>query len=116
MNHLNLVLVEGNLAQDPTTTSVGTATKAAFSIGLNRSFKDANGTRKQEASFVKIECWGDCAENAGKYLEKGSLVRVSGRLHQARWEHEGKQNQQIVIIADRIDYLSSAKSKKKVAS
>lgn len=50
---------------------------ASFTIAIDRGFETVDG---QSADFINCVCWGKVAENVDKYLNKGSLVCVDGKL------------------------------------
>lgn len=103
MASFNQVVLLGYLTRDPelryTPSNMATA---AFGIGVNEKRKD-----KDEVSFFDIETWDKVAENCSTYLKKGSLVLISGRLKQDRWEDEhGDKKNKIKIIANTVQFLN----------
>jgi len=87
MAYLNKVFLIGNLTRDPElrVTPKGTAI-CQFGIAVNRQFKDESGATRDETTFVDIEAWGKQGELVAKYLAKGSLAMVEGRLKFDQWE------------------------------
>ena len=71
----NKIIIEGRLTQDPQrkSTREGKAF-AAFSVACNRDGKNAT------ADFFDVVCFDRQADNAIKYLKKGSRVLVEGRM------------------------------------
>ncbi len=80
---LNKVLLQGRLAADPELrhTSSGIAT-ANFRLAVDRGFKDKE-TGERKADFISIIAWRQTAEFVSRYLQKGRMIVVDGRL-QAR--------------------------------
>ena len=91
MAGFNKCIFIGNLTRGielrytPNGTSVG-----SFGLAVNRRFKQGDEL-KDEVLFIDVVTFGKQAENAAKYLSKGSKVTVEGRLQQRRWETEDGQ-------------------------
>jgi single-strand DNA-binding protein len=81
MKGLNKVTLIGNLGNDPEilTLEGGTAL-AKFSIATNESFRNEKGDLVTQTEWHNILLWRSLAENAAKYLKKGSLVYLEGKL------------------------------------
>lgn len=68
-----------------------------------------NGFNSEDTNFIPVTCFGKTAENGAKYIYKGMLIAVEGRLSQNSYEKDGKKYNSIEVIADRIDYLDKIK-------
>jgi len=104
MNHLNSVILEGNIVNVPALkdTSNGVAV-CTFKLASDRFYKK-NFQLEKEVCFIEIQSWGKLAETIGKYGNKGRGVRVSGRLKQDKWEGpDGKPRSKIIIVADNVE-------------
>ncbi|HWA11247.1 MAG TPA: single-stranded DNA-binding protein [Opitutaceae bacterium] len=110
MAYLNKVFLIGNLTRDPElrVTPKGTAI-CQFGIAVNRQFKDESGATRDETTFVDIEAWGKQGELVAKYLAKGSLAMVEGRLKLDQWEDKtsGQKRSKIKVVLDNVQFLSS---------
>lgn len=110
MAYLNKVFLIGNLTRDPElrVTPKGTAI-CQFGIAVNRQFKDESGATRDETTFVDIEAWGKQGELVSKYLSKGSLAMVEGRLKLDQWEDKtsGQKRSKIKVVLDNVQFLSS---------
>lgn len=102
----NKVILIGNLTRaielryTPSGTPVG-----SFGFAVNRRFKQGDEL-KEEVLFVDIVSFGKQAENAAKYLTKGSKATIEGRLQQRRWETEtGDKRSKHEVVAENIVYL-----------
>ncbi len=110
MTGLNKVLLIGNLTRDP----VNRATPGGISIcelglAVNRRYRTASGEDREEACFVDIDVFGKQAEQCGRYLRKGGLVFVEGRLRLDQWEDRTtKQNRsRLKVTAERVQFLDT---------
>ena len=81
---------------------------ANISLAVNRS-KKSGDEWIDETSYFDITIWGKTAENLKPYLTKGKQICVEGHLKQDRWEHEGKKESRISIIADQVQLLGGNK-------
>jgi single-strand DNA-binding protein len=113
MAYLNKVFLIGNLTRDPElrVTPKGTAI-CQFGIAVNRQFKDESGATRDETTFVDIEAWGKQGELVSKYLSKGSLAMVEGRLKLDQWEDKqtGQKRNKMKVVLDNVQFLSSRSS------
>jgi len=110
MAYLNKVFLIGNLTRDPElrVTPKGTAI-CQFGIAVNRQFRDDSGASRDETTFVDIEAWGKQGELVAKYLNKGSLAMVEGRLRLDQWEdkNSGQKRSKLKVVLDNVQFLSS---------
>jgi len=101
----NTVLV-GRLTKDPTqrATKSGKAV-TTFTLAVDRQFE------KDAADFIQIVTWNKTAENCGKYLNKGSLVAVVGRIQARNYEdNDGKKVYITEVVADNVRFLGGRKN------
>ena len=106
---LNKVILIGRLTKDPelkyTPNSVAVCT---FTLAVDRSFTNQQGER--EADFIPIVVWRGLAENCGKYLAKGRLCAVSGRLQTRSYDvQDGSKRYITEVVADECQFIERAK-------
>lgn len=104
---MNKVVLIGRLTRDPelryTSSNIPTVT---FSLAVNRPFQNQNGVR--EADFINIVMWRKQAETAKKYLSKGSLIAVDGRIQTRNYDGtDGKKVYVTEVVADNFEFLES---------
>lgn len=106
MNHLNSIILEGNVVRQAEMTEPSKGFKVCkFPLAVNRFIKSSNGDASEEVSFFEIEAYGKMAEICEKYGNKGRGVRVVGRLKQNRWKDaEGKNFNKVFIVAEHVEY------------
>lgn len=98
----------GNLTRDADvrhTESGGN--RGIFDLAVNRAWRNASGEKQEATDYFRIKSFGANAENAGKYLGKGSKVFVEGRLETTKYEKDGKTEYGIDFIAEKIEYLDT---------
>ena len=77
----------GNLGKDPEIQILeGNITVAKFSLATTETYKDRTGKFISQTEWHTIVLWRGLAELAQKYLHKGSLVYIEGRLKTRSWE------------------------------
>lgn len=104
---INRVVLVGRLTRDPEIryTQSGIAV-ARFTLACDRPFIGQDGQR--ESDFIQIVVWRKQAENAAKYLQKGHLCGIDGRLQVSSYEdHEGKRQYRSEVVADNVKFLQS---------
>ncbi len=103
MNRVELI---GRITKDPELryTSANVAT-CRFTLAVNRNFSNQNGER--EADFINIVAWRNQAENIKKYVSKGSLVAVEGRIQTGSYDRDGQRVYTTDVIADNVQFLES---------
>ena len=109
MASLNKVLLIGNLTRDPDVKMMTNGRPVCnFGLALNRSYKDAEGNKKDETTFVDVECYGPRAEAVGRFFTKGRAIFVEGRLKLDQWESkEGEKRSAIRVVLDNFEFVDS---------
>ena len=103
MANFNRVILMGNLTRDPQLRTTGNGgTVADLSLAVNRTWKDKNGKKQEEVTFVPITLWGRTAEVAAEYSRKGSQVLIEGRLKLDQWEdrNTGYKRQRLSVVGE----------------
>ncbi len=95
---INRVVLVGRLANDPEFRYTRDGLPiSAFSIALGRA-----GSHE----FLPIVVFRKLAESTSKYLHKGRLVGIEGRISARSFETtEGEKRRVIEVIADRLRFL-----------
>lgn len=108
---INSVIIVGRLTRDPELrrTQQGTAV-ASFTVAVDNLTKDANGNKT--ASFIPCTVWNQAAENVVRFMHKGSLVGVEGRLNQRSYDStDGRKVSVIEVIAYSVQFLERKEEK-----
>lgn len=102
--NLNKVFILGRLTADPILRATPSGQQvASFSLATNRVWNDKAGQKQEAVEFHNIVVWGKQAEVASKFLSKGGLALIEGRLQTRGWQDKQGQNRKTTeIIADRI--------------
>ena len=102
--NFNKVFILGNLTRDPELRNTPTGQSvASFGVATNRVWFDKNRQKQTEAEFHNVVAWGKLAEIASRYLSKGKLVFIEGRLKTRTWEDQsGQKKYKTEIIAEKM--------------
>lgn len=102
---MNSVHIIGRLTKDPQISYISDSQTAVarFSVAISRG-KDKDGNDKG-ADFPSVVVFGRQAENCERYLSKGKLVGIEGRLQTGSYEKDGRKVYTTDVIANRIEFL-----------
>ena len=107
---MNKAILIGRLTRDPELryTSSNRAV-CQFSIAINRNYTNQQGVR--ETDFINCVVWDKQAENLAKYITKGRLIAVEGRIQTRSYDNnEGKKVYITEVLANNIQFLESKNS------
>ncbi len=107
MRGLNKVTLIGNLGSDPEVQELqGNVKVAKFSVATTEHYKDAQGETNTITDWHSIVLWRGLADLAEKYLRKGSLVYLEGKLKNRSYEDkEGRKRYVTEVIGDQLIML-----------
>lgn len=89
--NLNKVYIIGRLTQDPETRATSTGQSVTtLRMATNRVWNDQGGQRKEATEYHTVIAWARLGEIASRYLKKGGLVMIEGRIQTRNWI--GKDN------------------------
>lgn len=86
-----------------------------FTLAVDRPFTSQDGAR--ETDFIDIVVWRKQAENCAKFLGKGRLVAVEGRLQIRSYDDQNGIRRKVAeVVADQIKFLDRAETKQAEAT
>jgi single-strand DNA-binding protein len=111
MSGVNKVILVGRLGKDPEVRNLDNgATVANFTMATSESYKDkTTGEKKEITEWHNIVVWRALAEISQKYLHKGDMVYIEGKLRTRSWEKEGVTRYTTEVVADNMTMLSTGK-------
>ncbi|MEE0776898.1 MAG: single-stranded DNA-binding protein [Bacillota bacterium] len=103
---LNRIVIIGRLTRDPELRSTANGTPVCtFTLAVDRAFKSANGER--ETDFIPVVVWRQLAETCGRYLAKGKMAAVDGRLQIRTYQaQDGSKRTAAEVVAENVRFLS----------
>lgn len=111
MSGVNKAILIGRVGKDPEVKTLGTGNMVAnFSIATSETFKDkATGEKKETTTWHNIVIWGKLCEIVAKYVHKGDLLYVEGKITNRSWEKDGVTRYTTEIVVNNITMLGSKK-------
>lgn len=109
---LNSVIIMGRLTRDPEMrrTQGGTAV-TSFTMAVDRDFKSQSG--EKETDFIDVVAWRNTGEFAAKYLAKGRMAAVEGRIQVRDWQDkDGNRRKSVEVVADNVYFADSKRDSK----
>lgn len=109
MSGVNKVILVGRLGKDPEVRNLENGVSVAnFTMATSESYKDkTTGDKKEVTEWHNIVLWRGLAEIAAKYLHKGDMIYVEGKLRTRSWEKEGVTRYTTEIVGDNMTMLST---------
>lgn len=97
----------GNLGKDPDVQVLeGNIAVAKFPLATTETFKDRSGKLISQTEWHTVVLWRGLADLAQKFLHKGSLVYIEGRLRTRSWEDkEGSKKFSTEVVGDNLIML-----------
>jgi single-strand DNA-binding protein len=102
---INRTILVGRLTKDPelkyTSSNIAFA---RFTLAVNRTFAGPNGER--EADFIQCIIWRKQAENLARFVRKGSLIGVEGRIQTGSYDDkDGTRRYTTDVVCDSVQFL-----------
>ena len=104
---MNKVILMGRLTSDPKmdwTRSEDSKQYATYTLAVNRRFKK-NG--QADTDFISCIAWGAMAEFAEKFMKKGAMFAVEGRLNVRSWEKDGERHWTTTVVVENCYFTGS---------
>ena len=108
-SNVNVVVITGNLTQDPELRHLGSGTAVCeMRVAVNSRRKEGNEW-VDKPNYFNVVVWGAQGENCAQYLSKGRPVAIEGRLDWREWEAKdgGGKRQAVQIVANTVQFLGS---------
>lgn len=103
----NRVFLIGRLGRDPELKETKSATICTFSLVTSENFTDKNGEKIEKTEWHNVVTFGKTAENCAKYLEKGKIAFIEGKITTRTWEdQDGNKHGKTEIQASNVTFLS----------
>lgn len=104
---INTAILLGRLTREPDmrTTQSGTPV-ASFTLAVDRGRRDESG--QTQADFIPCVAWQKTAETIGRYVTKGQLIAVRGRIQTRRYkDRDGFDRTMTEVIVDEFSFAES---------
>ncbi|EFK59686.1 single-stranded DNA-binding protein [Sphingobacterium spiritivorum] len=106
MSGINKVILVGHLGKDPEIRYLeGNVSVASFPLATSETF-NKDGRKVEQTEWHNIVMWRGLADVAAKYLNKGRLVYIEGRLRTRTYEDkEGIRRYTTEVVAENFTLL-----------
>ncbi|WP_158998706.1 single-stranded DNA-binding protein [Pigmentibacter ruber] len=111
MSGVNKVILVGRLGQEPDMRSTTSGQQVCtLSIATSETWTK-DGNKEERTEWHRVVLWGRQAELAHKYLKKGRLVYIEGKLQTRSWQdQQGQKRYTTEIVANNMQFLESMNS------
>ena len=105
---INKVILLGRLGKDPVVRRLDNGRVVANVTLATNDYYTKDGQRMESTEWHNLEMWDKQAETAEKYLKKGSLLYVEGKIRTDRYtDAEGQERQTRKIRVNNFQMMGS---------
>lgn len=107
---VNKVIVVGYTGTEPTFKQFDNNSVCEFTVATSEQWKDKSGEKQERTEWHRVKVWGKLAEVCAKYLGKGRLVYVEGKLQTRSYDDkkDGTKRYITEVIAHAVQFLGKA--------
>jgi len=104
---VNKVILLGHVGKDPEVRHMdNNLTVARFTLATSERWSSKDGNRVEHTEWHNIVMWRGLAEVAEKYVRKGSLIYVEGRLRSRSYDDkDGVKRYVTEVLADAMNLV-----------
>ena len=102
---INRVVLVGRLTRDPELRRANSGTSiCSFTVAVDDRVRNPDGSKS--TSFINCIVFQTAADNLSKFMRKGSLVGIEGRLNQRSFtRQDGTKGSAIEVVCDSVQFL-----------
>lgn len=116
MSSVNQIILLGRVGKDPEVRRLESGSVVAnFTLATSETWKDKSGEKKEQTQWHNCTAWGNTAEIAEKYVHKGDLLFVSGKMVYEQYEKDGVRHTVAKVNVSNITLLGNKKSESRPA-
>ena len=107
MSGVNKVILVGRLGKNPEVRYLENGVAVAnFSMATSETYKDrTTGERREQTEWHNVVLWRGLAEVVEKYVKKGDMIYVEGKLKTRSWEKDGVTRYTTEVVGDNMTML-----------
>lgn len=109
---VNKAFILGRVGKDPQVTHVSNVKKAAFSMATtDRGYTKQDGTQVPDRTeWHNIVAWRGLAEVVEKYVHKGDLLHIEGKITNRSWDKDGQTHYITEIVAEVVELFPKSQN------
>jgi single-strand DNA-binding protein len=113
--NLNKVLIAGRLTRDPEGKVLPSGQNVCnFSLATSSSYKNKAGETVESTEYHNVVVFGAAAENSARFLRKGAVALIEGKLQTRSWDKDGVKHYRTEVLADRVHFGPKVSGKPEV--
>ncbi len=111
MSGINKVILVGNVGKDPEIKYLdGGVAVARFSLATTESYKNKEGLKVETTEWHNIVMWRGLAEVAEKYVRKGKMLYIEGKIRTRQYGEENNKKYFTEIVVDEMKMLGGPRT------
>lgn len=103
---INKVTLVGRVGKDPEQHQLETGIVVNFSLATSERWKDKSGEKQESTEWHNCKAFGSLAEIITKYVKKGDLLYIEGKIKTRSWEKDGTKHYATDIVCNTVKMLS----------
>ena len=112
MRGINKVILVGNLGKEPEYKKLHDGTAVVkLTLATTESYRNKNGEVQSRTDWHTIIAWRGLADLAEKYMHKGSLLYIEGKLRNRQYDDK-EGNKKYVVEVDAVELVMLDKKEK----
>lgn len=116
MASLNRVTLIGNVGKYPEIKTFASGNKVAqITLATTERYKDRNGEQKEDTEWHSVQAFGKLADVVERFVHKGSLLYVEGKIRTRSYESDGRTIYKTEIVANAIQMLDRRQQEQRPA-
>lgn len=105
---MNRVVLVGRITKDVKLSyTQSNIAVASFTIAVNRPYSNEDGNK--EADFIQCVAWRKQAENMEKYVHKGDMLGIDGRISTRSYDTDDGTKYVTEVVCDSVTFLETKK-------
>lgn len=108
---MNKVILVGRITKDPELRTISSGSSVVnFTVAVNRPITQQNNGEQgndRNADFISCVIWNKQAENLAKYVKKGALIGVEGRIQTRQYDANGTTRYVTEVLCDNVQFLDT---------
>ena len=111
MSGVNKVILVGNVGKDPEVRYLeNNVALARFPLATSESYKNKDGQKVEQTEWHNIVLWRGLAEIAEKYVRKGKMLYIEGKVRTRTYGDENNKKYITEIVADTMTMLGGPRT------
>jgi single-strand DNA-binding protein len=113
---VNKCIFIGRVGQTPEIKTLQNTKLASFSLAVSEKYKDKSGEKVEKTTWINASVFGNLADVVEKWVEKGQLIYIEGKLQIDEYEKDGIKRQSTKIIVNQLTMLGGGDKAEKPES